>query len=333
MALNVVTAIHLLATVLASFVLAYVATKVSISRLRRMGSTVPDYHKLDGRSVPRPGGPAIVAGLVSPLIFALVLDWNTKILAFLLVVMVAFIVGLVDDIWTLGGIGKPALMLAASVPLILLPGVISPFPVFPLFGPVRLTIVYPILVLGAISVTANTLNSIDVLNGAVSGFTLITLVPLILAFALMQDATALLLAASTFGAVLAFYIFHRYPSRIFPGDSGTLSLGAAYGALAIIGRAEFVGIVALLPAILNSFFFLASVKKLVEHRKVTARPVSLSHDGLIVPSRARQAPITLVRLILADGPLSEIEIVRGIFILASFSSGLAGLTAVLVWLS
>ena len=34
---------------------------------------------------------------------------------------------------------------------------------------------------------------------------------------------------------LAFYKYHKVPSKIFPGDSGALTLGAMYGAIAIVG--------------------------------------------------------------------------------------------------
>ena len=36
-------------------------------------------------------------------------------------------------------------------------------------------------------------------------------------------------------ASLAFYKYHKFPSKIFPGDSGALTLGAMYGAIAIVG--------------------------------------------------------------------------------------------------
>lgn len=105
---------------------------------------------------------------------------------------------------------------------------------------------------------------------------------------------------------MAFYAYHRYPSRIFPGDSGALALGAAYGALAIIGQAEIVGIVALLPAIFNTFFYLFSVRGFLEHSKVKERPVEVK-EGLLYSSKDAKAPLTLLRLILVEGPMSERE--------------------------
>ncbi|MFC1754962.1 hypothetical protein ACFL96_16485 [Thermoproteota archaeon] len=131
---------------------------------------------------------------------------------------------------------------------------------------------------------------------------------------------------------IGFFIFHRFPSKIFPGDSGSLSLGAIYGAIVIVGGIEVIGVIALLPAILNSFFFLSSVKRLVEHRLIKERPVKVLDGNMLAASRNGSAPITLVRLILADGPLLEKDITLNILKLVSFSSLLAIITAVLTWL-
>jgi UDP-N-acetylglucosamine--dolichyl-phosphate N-acetylglucosaminephosphotransferase len=80
---------------------------------------------------------------------------------------------------------------------------------------------------------------------------------------------------------------------------------------------------------MNSFLFLASVKKIVEHRKVKSRPVVLNDDFKLAASKEKNAPATLVRLLLVDGPLSEKDISRQIFKLAIFSSFLAFISIVI----
>jgi UDP-N-acetylglucosamine--dolichyl-phosphate N-acetylglucosaminephosphotransferase len=102
-----------------------------------------------------------------------------------------------------------------------------------------------------------------------------------------------------------------------------------YGAVAIAGKAEIIGVVALLPAVINSFLFLSSVRRIVEHRQVKARPVAILDDFRLAASNEKAAPATLVRLILADGPLSEKEVAQKIFALAAFSSVLAFTTIAL----
>jgi UDP-N-acetylglucosamine--dolichyl-phosphate N-acetylglucosaminephosphotransferase len=135
----------------------------------------------------------------------------------------------------------------------------------------------------------------------------------------------LLLSAS-----LAFYLFNRYPSKIFAGDSGSLMLGALFGASAIVTRTEIPSLVAFVPAILNGFYILASIRGIIEHRSIRARPVYLNEEGLLVSSKDRAAPITLARLIVADGPLPERKAALRMSLLFAYSMLLAILTSLLI---
>ena len=80
-------------------------------------------------------------------------------------------------------------------------------------------------------------------------------------------------------SLLAFFIFHRYPSKIFPGDTGTLTIGALYGTIAILTDFELLALIAIFPAILNSFLFIASSKGLKEFHQIKHRPVIMLPDG------------------------------------------------------
>jgi UDP-N-acetylmuramyl pentapeptide phosphotransferase/UDP-N-acetylglucosamine-1-phosphate transferase len=300
-----------------------------IPHLKSRGYVVPDYHKTTPTMVPRPGGPAVILALSVGSALAHLITGEMAYAAFTLVVLVAGFIGLVDDFRKLGGLTKPALLLLAGAPILLL-GAYEPRLALPLMGAARLTIVYPLLIPLAITVTANTVNTIDVLNGVVSAFMAIASLPLLIASVLKGSQVGAVLSLLLLASSLALYTYHRHPSRIFPGDSGSLSLGAAYGATAILAGVEIVGVVALLPAIFNSFLFLSSVKRLVEHSKVEERPIVV-RDGLLHASKSRTAPVTLVRLLLVRGPLSEVEAGRAISMLAAFAALLAVVTALLTW--
>jgi len=131
---------------------------------------------------------------------------------------------------------------------------------------------------------------------------------------------------------LGFFVFHKYPSKIFPGDSGTLAIGAMYGAIAIVGGIELIGVFAILPAILNSFFYLTSMKDFVEHKNIKVRPTRVLSDGTIEAESNENAPITLVRLIVAGNPSKELPIVNTIFVLSLVSAVLATVMGVLIWM-
>ncbi len=305
--------------------------------------TVMDYHKDSKPQIPRPGGPAIIVAIVVGELILFVLTGSLAVLGIMLVTLISGSIGIVDDLKTLGGIIKPALLVLGGIPLIALQYLVPNATVFdphlylPLYHvPTHLPLLYPLLIIVAIPVVTNTINTIDVLNGVVSGFILIAFIPVTLAIILrildgISSPVILAAVLPIISASIAFYLFHKFPSKIFPGDSGAMALGAAYGAMAIIGGVEVVAVIAILPAIMNSFFFLSSVKRLVEHRQIKSQPTFTLDDNKIIASKDSKAPITLMRLLVSTKAKTEKEIGLDILKLCAFSSFLAILTALMTW--
>ena len=102
--------------------------------------------------------------------------------------------------------------------------------------------------------------------------------------------------------------------------------GVTYGVIAIVGQVEVIAAIAILPAIINSFLFLSSVKKIVEHRQIK-NPVKHTDDFKLKSTDENHAPITLVRLLVAKKPLSEKQICNKVLKLTMFSGVLAVITA------
>ena len=318
-----------------AFGVVYVLTPYLARCLVRIGSTVPDVAKKSGTMVARPGGPAILAGLVASEAVLYVFVPDTAIIAIILATAIAFVVGYVDDRRVMGGWFKPVGLVAASLPILLMgtyEGVLS----FPLFGDVQIPVLYIGLAVIMIPITGNTVNSIDVLNGVASGFMIIAGFSLSASLFIIESLSGspdytIAFASLPLGFVaLAFYRYHKIPSRIFPGDSGALVFGAIYGAVAITGQVEVVAAIALLPAIVNSFLFLASVRRIVEHRQLKAKPVEITKELKLRATDDPRAAVTLIRLILAGGPLTERQAAHAVFRLALFSGMLAIITAFLM---
>lgn len=293
----------------------------SIRSLKSKGQVVKDFHKPGKPDVPRPAGPILLLGIVSAEIILYILTLNNSVLAILLTTVIGFIVGIVDDRKTMPGWFKPLALVAAATPIILL-GAHGNY-LNLIFGSAFIPILYIPLILILIPIVGNTINSIDVLNGVASSSVIIALIPILASVLLFGNAYVFLAGLPLLAGTLAFYKYHRYPSRIFPGDSGTLLMGTMLGAISIAGNSEIIAVIALLPAVMNSFLFLSSMKKIVEHREVKARPTILTDDFKLMASKDRRAPVTLLRLILSDGPLTEEEIIKQITKLAIFSSALA----------
>jgi len=309
-----------------SFFIIMLMMPAAIRSLAAKGVVVPDAHKKNKPLIPRPAGPVIMTGIAAAEIVLYLLTMNTAVLAVLLSTAIAFAIGYVDDMRVMPGWFKPIALLAAAVPLVVLninPGGVHDEFLNLVFGRAFIPLLYIPLIFVIIPITGNTINSIDVLNGVASGFMIIATIPLLASVAIFGRPEVFLAGLPLLFASVAFFKYHRFPSRIFPGDSGTLLLGAMYGAIAIVGNSELVGVIALLPAIMNSFLFLASVKRIVEHREVKARPTILMDDFKLAASTDRAAPATLVRLIVADGPLDEKAVGYQILKLAIFTALLA----------
>ncbi|TLY06829.1 MAG: UDP-N-acetylglucosamine-1-phosphate transferase [Thaumarchaeota archaeon] len=276
--------------------------------------------------LPRPGGPSILAGILASELTLYAFFPSVEILAIMITTSIAFLVGLADDRKVLGGWFKPLALAGCAIPIILL-GAYVPHLGFPLFGSVNIPELYLVLIIFIIPITGNTINSIDVLNGVASGFMTIASFALTISLFIVHNYD-IALASLPLGFVsLAFYKYHKFPSKIFPGDSGALTLGSMYGVIAVVGHVEIIAAIALLPAVINSFLFLSSVKRVIEHRQIKANPVVHTEDFKLMASTEKEAPITLVRLILAHGPMTEKEIGFTIFRLALFSAALAIITS------
>jgi UDP-GlcNAc:undecaprenyl-phosphate/decaprenyl-phosphate GlcNAc-1-phosphate transferase len=309
-----------------SFCGVLLVTPAAIRLLVSKGRVVPDAHKPEMPQVPRPAGPVIMISIAAAEIVLFILTMNVAVFAILLTTVIAFLVGYIDDSRVMPGWFKPVALLAAALPLVLLDiyvGDVYGDSLNLIFGSAYIPLLYVLLIFVIIPITGNTINSIDVLNGVASGFLIIAMVPLLVSIAIFGSREVFLAALPLLFAAIAFYRYHKFPSRIFPGDSGTLLLGTMYGAIAIAGSSEIIGVIALLPAVMNSFLFLASVKRIVEHREVKARPTTLTNDFKIASTNDNTAPATLVRLIVVDRPLGEREISYQIFKLALFTSLLA----------
>ena len=319
------------ASCIVAFFVVFLMTPPLIKFLEKRNLTVKDVNKKEDVMVARPGGLSIITGIIaSEIVLYSFLQLN-EILAIIITTSAAFVIGYVDDRKVMGGWFKPVALAIAATPIIAL-GAYNSDLAFPLFGTVQIPVLYLALIVFMIPITGNTINSIDVLNGVASGFMVIASFSLSICLFIVQNYE-IAIASLPLGFVsLAFYKYHKIPSKIFPGDSGALTFGAMYGTIAIVGGIEVIAAIALLPAIINSFLFLSSVKKITEHRQIK-NPTSLTSELKIKSTDDVSAPITLVRLIVASKALSEKQVGFVIFKLAIFSGILAIITAFMMGVS
>jgi UDP-N-acetylglucosamine--dolichyl-phosphate N-acetylglucosaminephosphotransferase len=313
-----------------------------IDFLRSRGRSANDVHKVGGQKVATPAGPLLIAGLVLGEAAVFLVHQSTIPVVVIEVALVAGAIGLYDDLRGLGGIVKPALMMVAAVPLILEQqanqSLYTAQLYFPFFGATGTHfIIFAILIIAAMPIASNAFNMLDSFNGEISSFAVIATVALIAGILMRGYVTSAfnwdrLAATLPLAAVaLSFYFYNRFPSRIFDGDSGSLMFGATFAALAIMGGVEIAALVATIPAVLNSYYIILSVRGFVEHKKMGARPTYLGEDGKLHASEQPGAPTTLVRMILLGSPMGEKELVRSIIVLAAFACLLSIITSATTW--
>ncbi len=323
--------IYSLTTITLTFAVAFLVTFTTvpvIARImRRYGIIGFDVHKQSKTAIPEMCGLAILIGLVMATLVHVILAPSAvrDAVTFIGVVLIAGAIGFIDDLRALGPRIKPLLTALACLPIFLM-RTYDPLPTIPFLGPVRLTVVYPILIPVAIAVTSNAVNMMDVMNGSMAGTVSIICIAITGVLLAAGNLTVATLSSGLLAALLAFYYFNRFPAKVFGGDTASLAVGAALGVLSILGRIETIMIVALIPHIMNAFYGLASVGRLYERREIHQRPIEVLGNGLLDASDEKDAPVTLARLILATGPLSEKEVVRGMMLLTLVSSALSILT-------
>jgi UDP-N-acetylglucosamine--dolichyl-phosphate N-acetylglucosaminephosphotransferase len=313
-----------------AFAACFLSSPLVMSVMRKKGILGDDIHKIDRPSIPEMGGICIIIGLAaSSLVGIMLMPDKTMIFAsFFLTTLISGIIGAIDDLKPLNARVKPFLTMFASIPILVL-GTYTSSIIFPLIGGTRLTKVYPLLIPIVMAVTSNAVNMMDPFNGVMAGTSLIITLTLLASAIIFRSQDGFILCCVLLGTLLAFFYYNRYPSRVFSGDVGSLSVGAALGAISIIGRLEVVAVVAFMPQIMNAFYGLSTIGRLYERREVN-RPVTVLKDGRLMASSDPAAPLTLARFVLARGPLRENEAALVFVTLSAISGLLALITTYLI---
>jgi phospho-N-acetylmuramoyl-pentapeptide-transferase len=103
---------------------------------------------------------------------------------------------------------------------------------------------YPVVIFLVIAGSANAVNLTDGLNGLAAGCCAIVLLAYIaITFITSGEHDLSLLSATLVGACIGFLWFNAFPASIFMGDTGSLGLGGAIGALAVMTQTEILLII------------------------------------------------------------------------------------------
>ena len=109
---------------------------------------------------------------------------------------------------------------------------------------------YGIFLLFILVASTNAVNLTDGLDGLASGVSAIIMTFFTIIAIKNQDTEMIILGSTVVGSCIGFLIFNSYPAKVFMGDTGSLALGGAVAAIAIMEKMPlYLAIVALIPII------------------------------------------------------------------------------------
>jgi phospho-N-acetylmuramoyl-pentapeptide-transferase len=106
---------------------------------------------------------------------------------------------------------------------------------------VKLGVAYPVLIFLVLAGATNGVNLTDGLDGLAAGCAAIVLLTYtVMTFITKGQADLALLSACLVGACVGFLWFNSFPASVFMGDTGSLGLGGAIAALAVVTQTELL---------------------------------------------------------------------------------------------
>lgn len=245
--------LYLILPAFIGFIVTVSITPSFIKKFKSMGITGKDVHKKNKPEVAEMGGIPILIGFMIGYIFIVYFFISNliELSAILATVFLAGIIGITDDMGGMRQRAKAILPVFAAIPLMLiLAGHHTMF--IPLLGNINFGLIYPIIFIPiAITVVSNAFNMLAGYNGLEAGSGLIACFFMGLAAFMTGN---LMIASFLFclsGTLLAFLYYNKYPAKIFIGDTGVFIIGCAIAIGAIMANLEVVGIIILLPYIIN----------------------------------------------------------------------------------
>ena len=103
-----------------------------------------------------------------------------------------------------------------------------------------LYLVFVFLLMAGLS---NAVNLTDGLDGLAGGTVLVVMLALAAVAFRYDEINLAIFAASAAGALVGFLWFNCYPAKVFMGDTGSLALGAAFAALAVLTKTEVTSLI------------------------------------------------------------------------------------------
>jgi UDP-N-acetylglucosamine--dolichyl-phosphate N-acetylglucosaminephosphotransferase len=264
---------EIVAAVIIAFLIVLLAMPTTIRTLKEKGKVGIDVHKSAKPEVPKGGGYVVLFAIVTSLLviigyitFIRAEAVDPALLAALVSILMAGMIGLLDDNLDFRTRTKIALPLIASIPMAVMAVGTTTISI-PFVGTVEFGAFYPLIIVPLImTFIIDSTNMYGGMNGLEAGLAAVNssavvsyvfLLPLFTGNALMQSQLdSGTVAAALLGAALAFLIYNKYPAKILPGDVGRLPIGAAIAVALILGNMDRLAIIIFAPFAVNFLLYI-----------------------------------------------------------------------------
>ena len=203
-----------------------------------------DNRRMHKVPIPRLGGLAIfIAFLLGVLVFAKI---DRQLQGILLGAIMIVILGVLDDILTLGALPKLLVQIAAAAVAVYHGCVIdtlsnpNPFSADPWISLGGWSV--PVTILWIVAIT-NAVNFIDGLDGLACGVSAISAASLFVISLLVSEGNVAVILAVLLGACLGFIPYNFNPAKIFMGDTGATFLGYILATISIMGLFKMYAVI------------------------------------------------------------------------------------------
>jgi UDP-N-acetylglucosamine--dolichyl-phosphate N-acetylglucosaminephosphotransferase len=262
----------ILVSLLCAFAVSYFIFLFVIPALERAGITAKDLNKPAGNEVATMGGLIMAAGFSSGILLMVALQSFTHLfdiinlqylVTALATVLIAVLIGIIDDFVSLKQWIKAITPLFSALPLMAIKAGDNTIGI-PFVGQTDIGIIYSlVLVPIGVTVAANGVNMLAGFNGLEAGMSLVGMTALAIIAFRLGETTSLVILLAALGTLLATLRYNWYPARVFIGDSGTFSIGAMMASAVIIGNFELAGVVIMVPHAVD--FFIKAANRLPSH--------------------------------------------------------------------
>lgn len=267
----------LLTTIFVAFFCTFLVLPYWIKKVKQIGLVWEDMNKPSRKKdVAGSGGLVVVFGFILGVLLYIAIktfyfqndgNINSYIFALISVILLSSIVGLVDDLfgWQEGGLSirsRILIVLFSAIPLMVINAGESTI-ALPFIGSVNLGLLYPLIIIpvGIVGATT-TFNFLAGYNGLEASQGIIILSALAVVTYVTGNSWLSVIALCMAASLLAFYVFNKYPAKVFPGDVMTYSIGALIAGIAILGNIEKIATIFFIPYIAETILKLRGKLKI-----------------------------------------------------------------------